>query len=88
MDAVSLTIDDIALRLESLATTYVAGLTAGDKRLGNKEITCGNSYSTLWHVPTWADSNTHISAEPGFNCGGLPMTKQSRHCFRDRVGRT
>lgn len=33
MDAVSLTIDEIALRLEALATTYVAGLTAHDKRL-------------------------------------------------------
>lgn len=33
MDAVALTIDEIALRLESLATAYVAGLTAGDKRL-------------------------------------------------------
>jgi hypothetical protein len=33
MDAITLTIDEIARRLESLATTYVAGLTAGDKRL-------------------------------------------------------
>jgi hypothetical protein len=25
---------------------------------GNNEITCGNSYSTLWDVMAWADSNT------------------------------
>ncbi len=25
---------------------------------GNNEITCGNSYSALWHVTAWADSNT------------------------------
>jgi hypothetical protein len=25
------------------------------------EITCGNSYSTLWHVTAWSDSNTKIA---------------------------
>jgi hypothetical protein len=39
---------------------------------GNNEITCGNSYSTLWHVTAWADSNTKIAGDLNYDlCSSL-----------------
>lgn len=34
---------------------------------GNNEITCGNSYSTLWHVTAWADSNTKLAGDLNYD---------------------
>src|SRR6266851_1004374 len=34
---------------------------------GNNEITCGNSYSTLWHITAWADSNTKIAGDYNYD---------------------
>ena len=50
MDAVSLTIDEIADRLESLATAYVAQLTAGNKRLVFV-MTGWQDYNEVWDQP-------------------------------------
>lgn len=42
---------------------------------GNNEITCGNSYSTLYHITAWANSSTKIAGDlnydicsTAFNC--------------------
>jgi hypothetical protein len=29
--------------------------------------TCGNSYSTLWHVTAWSDSNTKIAGDYNYD---------------------
>lgn len=47
----------------------------------NNEITCGNAYSTLWHVTAWANSNTKIAGDADYalcsslsNCVGGAVT--------------
>jgi hypothetical protein len=34
---------------------------------GNNEITCGNSYSTLYHVTAWANSNTKLAGDLNYD---------------------
>ena len=31
------------------------------------EITCGNSYSTLWHVTAWSDSSTKLAGDLNYD---------------------
>jgi hypothetical protein len=35
--------------------------------IGVNEITCGNSYSTLWHVTAWADSNKKLAGDLNYD---------------------
>ena len=34
---------------------------------GNNEISCGNSYSSLWHITAWADSNTKLAGDYNYD---------------------
>jgi len=48
---------------------------------GNNEITCGNSYSTLWHVTAWADSNTPIAGDLNYD-----LCSSSTNCLVASTG--
>jgi hypothetical protein len=34
---------------------------------GNNEITCGNSYSTLYHITAWANNNTKLAGDMNYD---------------------
>jgi hypothetical protein len=49
------------------------------QRLGcllRTSFTCGNSYSTLWHVTAWADSNTKLAGDLNYD-----LCSSALHCI-------